>query len=61
MTMTIDFSTILPEILLLCGATGLAARSLFDHVRAVLRPLKTGDLPPPRQAESGRRHPVPGG
>ena len=31
-------------MLLVCGATGLAARSLFDHVRAVARPLKAGDL-----------------
>jgi len=37
-------------LLLLCGATGLAARSLFDHVRAVARPLKAGDLPAARQA-----------
>jgi len=31
-------------LLLVCGATGLAARSLFDHVRAVAQPLKAGDL-----------------
>lgn len=37
-------------LLLLCGATGLAARSLFDHVRAVVRPLKAGDLPAARRA-----------
>ena len=32
------------------GATGLAARSLFDHVRAVARPLTAGDLPTARLA-----------
>lgn len=37
-------------LLLVCGATGLAARSLFDHVRAVARPLKAGDLPAARLA-----------
>lgn len=37
-------------LLLLCGATGVAARSLFDHVRAVARPLKAGDLPAARLA-----------
>lgn len=37
-------------LLLVCGAAGLAARSLFDHVRAVARPLKTGDLPAAQQA-----------
>ncbi|GAA0765768.1 adenosylcobinamide-phosphate synthase CbiB [Brevundimonas olei] len=37
-------------LLLVCGATGLAARSLFDHVCAVARPLKAGDLPAARLA-----------
>src|SRR5690606_9059225 len=37
-------------LLLVCGATGLAARSRFDHVRAVARPLKAGDLPAARLA-----------
>lgn len=37
-------------LLLICGATGLAARSLFDHVRAVARPLKAGDLAAARLA-----------
>ncbi len=37
-------------LLLVCGAAGLAARSLFDHVRAVALPLKTGDLPAAQQA-----------
>lgn len=37
-------------LLLVCGATGLAARSLFDHVRAVARPLRAGDLPAARLA-----------
>ncbi|PQZ75806.1 cobalamin biosynthesis protein CobD [Brevundimonas sp. MYb46] len=31
-------------LLLIWGATGLAARSLFEHVRAVSRPLTAGDL-----------------
>lgn len=41
-----------PELamLLICGATGLAARSLFDHVLAVTQPLKAGDLPAARLA-----------
>ena len=37
-------------ILVIWGATGMAARSLFDHVRAVARPLKAGDLPAARLA-----------
>lgn len=37
-------------LLLVCGASGLAARSLFDHVCAVARPLKAGDLPAARLA-----------
>ena len=32
------------------GTTGLAQRSLYDHVAAVLRPLNAGDLPAARQA-----------
>lgn len=39
-------------LLLIWGATGLAARSLFDHVRAVARPLTAGDLPGARRAVS---------
>ena len=39
-------------LLLIWGATGLAARSLFDHVRAVARPLAAGDLPAARLAVS---------
>lgn len=34
------------------GAIGLAARSLFDHVRAVARPLTSSDLPGARLAVS---------
>ena len=43
-----------PGVLLVvvCGATGLAARSLFDHVRAIARPLTAGDLPQARHAVS---------
>ena len=37
-------------LLLIAGATGLAARSLFDHVHAVARPLAAGDLPAARRA-----------
>ncbi len=37
-------------ILMIWGATGLAARSLFEHVRAVARPLTVGDLPAARRA-----------
>lgn len=37
-------------LLLIWGATGLAARSLFEHVRAVSRPLTAGDLPAARCA-----------
>lgn len=37
-------------LIVLCGATGLAARSLLDHVRAVARPLAIGDLPAAREA-----------
>lgn len=37
-------------LVVVCGATGLAARSLFDHVRAVARPLTAGDLPAARLA-----------
>ena len=37
-------------ILMIWGATGLAARSLFEHVRAVSRPLTAGDLPAARRA-----------
>lgn len=37
-------------LVLVCGATGLAARSLFDHVRAVFQPLAQGDLPSARRA-----------
>lgn len=39
-------------IVVIWGATGLAARSLFDHVRAVARPLASGDLPAARLAVS---------
>lgn len=39
-------------LVLVCGATGLAARSLFDHVRAVAKPLASGDLPAARLAVS---------
>ncbi|MFE9083899.1 adenosylcobinamide-phosphate synthase CbiB [Brevundimonas sp. NPDC003935] len=39
-------------LVLVCGATGLAARSLFDHVRAVAKPLTAGDLPAARLAVS---------
>ena len=43
-----------PGVLLVvvCGATGLAARSLCDHVRAIARPLTAGDLPQARHAVS---------
>ena len=37
-------------LVVVCGATGLAARSLFDHVRAVARPLNARDLPTARLA-----------
>ncbi|WP_296173772.1 adenosylcobinamide-phosphate synthase CbiB [uncultured Brevundimonas sp.] len=37
-------------ILVIWGATGMAARSLFEHVRAVSRPLSVGDLPAARLA-----------
>ena len=37
-------------LLLIWGATGLAARSLFEHVRAVARPMKAGDLSAARLA-----------
>ncbi|HEY1073941.1 MAG TPA: adenosylcobinamide-phosphate synthase CbiB [Brevundimonas sp.] len=37
-------------ILMIWAATGLAARSLFEHVSAVSRPLSAGDLPAARQA-----------
>ena len=37
-------------IVVLVGTTGLAQRSLDDHVRAVLRPLAAGDLPGARNA-----------
>jgi len=39
-------------IVVIWGATGLAARSLFDHVRAVAKPLASGDLPAARLAVS---------
>lgn len=39
-------------LVMVFGATGLAARSLFDHVRAVARPLTAGDLPTARLAVS---------
>lgn len=39
-------------IVVIWGATGLAARSLFDHVSAVARPLASGDLPAARLAVS---------
>ncbi|WP_312782156.1 adenosylcobinamide-phosphate synthase CbiB [Brevundimonas sp.] len=39
-------------LVLVCGATGLAARSLLDHVRAVAKPLTAGDLPAARLAVS---------
>ena len=34
----------------LAGSVGLAQRSLYDHVLAVLRPLEAGDLPGARRA-----------
>ncbi|WP_419815712.1 adenosylcobinamide-phosphate synthase CbiB [Glacieibacterium sp.] len=37
-------------VLVLIATTGLAQRSLDDHVRAVLRPLRTGDLSAARVA-----------
>lgn len=37
-------------LVVLCGAAGLAARSLFDHVRAIEGPLSLGDLPAARVA-----------
>ena len=37
-------------VVVLVGTTGLAQRSLDDHVRAVLQPLATGDLPGARNA-----------
>ncbi|WP_439534005.1 adenosylcobinamide-phosphate synthase CbiB [Polymorphobacter sp.] len=37
-------------LLLLVATTGLAQRSLHDHVRAVARPLAAGDLPAARTA-----------
>lgn len=37
-------------VVVLVGTTGLAQRSLGDHVRAVLRPLAAGDLPGARNA-----------
>lgn len=37
-------------LIIVCGATGLAARSLLDHVRAVAKPLTAGDLPAARRA-----------
>ena len=39
-------------LIVICGATGLAARSLFNHVRTVARPLAAGDLPTARLAVS---------
>jgi adenosylcobinamide-phosphate synthase len=39
-------------ILVIWGAAGMATRSLFDHVRAVSRPLTAGDLPAARRAVS---------
>ena len=43
-----------PAILLiiLCGTTGLAQRSLHEHVIGVLRPLRSNDLPGARAAVS---------
>ena len=37
-------------IVVIVGTTGLAQRSLHDHVAAVLRPLSRGDLPAARRA-----------
>lgn len=37
-------------IVVLVGTTGLAQRSLHDHVAAVAAPLSRGDLPPAREA-----------
>lgn len=37
-------------IVVLAGTAGLAQRSLYDHVRAVLQPLRTGDLAAARSA-----------
>lgn len=37
-------------LVVLAGTTGLAQRSLHDHVAAVLRPLASGDLPAARRA-----------
>jgi len=37
-------------LVILLGAVGLAQRSLYDHVAAVLRPLEAGDLPSARRA-----------
>ena len=39
-------------LIVVCGATGLATRSLFDHVRAVAKPLTAGDLSAARCAVS---------
>ncbi|HTI67343.1 MAG TPA: adenosylcobinamide-phosphate synthase CbiB [Caulobacteraceae bacterium] len=39
-----------PVVIAVVGAFGLAGRSLHDHVRAVARPLATGDLVQARQA-----------
>lgn len=37
-------------LIIVCGGLGLAARSLFDHVRAVADPLAAGDSESARQA-----------
>lgn len=37
-------------LIIVCGGLGLAARSLFDHVRAVADPLAAGDIESARQA-----------
>lgn len=39
-----------PWVVAIVGALGLAQRSLFDHVRAVVKPLSAGDLASARSA-----------